>query len=243
MMSPVAYDLRAVCLRVSDSFSLEIDSLTIHTGETLCLVGPTGAGKSTLLRLLTGLAVPFSGSIAFQGQPLELGHIPLPSLRRIATAHQSPLLLSETVRTNVEFGLRVRGVTPVREKADRILESLGLHSIAQQDARTLSGGQRQLVAIGRSLVVEPEVLLLDEPTSHLDPANVARVESLIQAQKQRTGMTIVWVTHNLFQARRMASRVGLVLNGQMVEVASTEEFFDRPADQRTAAFIHGKMVY
>ena len=243
MMSPVTYELRAVCQRVSDSFSLEIDSLTIHSGETLCLVGPTGAGKSTLLRLLTGLVVPSSGSIAFQGQPLELGHVPLPSVRRIATAHQSPLLLSETVRTNVEFGLRVRGVTHVRERADRILESLGLHSIAQQDARTLSGGQRQLVAIARALVIEPEVLLLDEPTSHLDPANVARVESLIQKQKQHTGMTLVWVTHNLFQARRMATRVGLVLSGRVVEVASTEEFFDRPADERTSAFIHGKMVY
>ncbi len=243
MMTPVTYELRAVCQRVSDSFALEIDSLTIHTGETLCLVGPTGAGKSTLLRLLTGLVAPSSGSMTFQGHPLELGCVPLAALRRIATAHQSPLLLSETVRTNVEFGLRVRGVTQVRERADRVLEALGLHSLARQDARTLSGGQRQLVAIGRALVIEPEVLLLDEPTSHLDPANVARVESLIQDQKQRTRMTIVWVTHNLFQAQRMATRVGLVLSGRMVEVASKEEFFDHPADVRTSAFIHGKMVY
>lgn len=243
MMSPATYELRAVCQRVSDSFSLVIELLNIHTGETLCLVGPTGAGKSTLLQLLSGLVTPTSGNMSFQGRPFEPGRIPLADLRRIATAHQSPQLLSDTVRTNIEFGLRVRGVYSVRDRTDQVLEGLGLRSIAEQDSRTLSGGQRQLVAIGRALVIEPEVLLLDEPTSHLDPANVARVESLIHEQKRRTGMTVVWVTHNLFQARRMATRVGLVLSGQVVEVAATEEFFERPTDERTSAFIHGKMVY
>lgn len=243
MMSPATYELQDVRQRVSDSFSLIIDSLTIHTGETLCLVGPTGAGKSTLLRLLSGLVAPTSGNMTFQGRPLKPGQIPLADLRRIATAHQTPLLFSDTVRTNIEFGLRVRGVSAVRDRTDQVLQGLGLHSIAAQDARTLSGGQRQLVAIGRALVIEPEVLLLDEPTSHLDPANVARVESLVQMQKRRTGMTVVWITHNLFQARRMATRVGLVLSGRVIEVAATEEFFERSADERTSAFIHGKMVY
>lgn len=243
MMSPATYELREVCQRVSGSFSLHIDSLTIHTGETLCLVGPTGAGKSTLLKLLSGLVVPMSGTMLFQGRPIEAGGIPLSDLRRIATAHQTPRLLSDSVRANVEFGMRVRGVSAVRDRTDHVLEGLGLLSIAEQDARTLSGGQRQLVAIGRALVIEPEVLLLDEPTSHLAPAHVARVESLIQERKRRTGMTIVWVTHNLFQARRMATRVGLVLSGRVIEVASTEEFFEIPADVRTSAFIHGKMVY
>jgi tungstate transport system ATP-binding protein len=242
MMSQT-YELTAVCQRVSDSFSLVIDSLTIHTGETLCLVGPTGAGKSTLLRLLSGLVAPTSGNLSFQGRPFEPGRIPLTDLRRIATAHQTPQLLSDTVRTNVEFGLRVRGVNAARDRSEHVLEGLGLRSLAEQEARTLSGGQRQLVAIGRALVIEPEVLLLDEPTSHLDPSNVARVESLIQEQKLRTGMTVVWVTHNLFQARRMATRVGLVLSGRIIEVASTEEFFESPANERTSAFIHGKMVY
>ncbi len=99
------------------------------------------------------------------------------------------------------------------------------------------------MALARALVVEPAVLLLDEPTAHLDPANVALVENLVCEQKQRVGTTIVWATHNLFQARRIASRVGLLLNGQLVEIAETTAFFDHPSDQRTADFVDGKMVY
>ena len=124
-----------------------------------------------------------------------------------------------------------------------MLERLGLRRLVKQDARTLSGGQLQLLAIGRALVVEPEVLLLDEPTAHLDPANVALVEDVIQEQKQRLGMTVVWATHNLFQARRMASRVALLLSGRLIEVADRKTFFDSPSDERTTAFVQGKMVY
>ena len=92
-------------------------------------------------------------------------------------------------------------------------------------------------------MVEPAVLLLDEPTAHLDPATVALVEDLIQKEKDRLGMTVVWATHNLFQARRMALRVGLLLNGRLIEVADTNAFFERPSDRRTADFVGGKMVY
>jgi tungstate transport system ATP-binding protein len=240
MNRPLVYDLGDVRKRLGDSFTLEIDTLAVLPGETLCLVGPTGAGKSTLLRLLSGLEMPTSGRIALQGQAIERGDAPLESLRRVTTVHQRPLLLSESVRYNVEYGLRVRGV---RSRSDPILERLGLSRLANQDARTLSGGQIQLVAIARALVVEPEVVLLDEPTAHLDPANVALVEDLVREQKERLGMTVVWATHNLFQARRMASRVGLLLNGRLVEVADTKTFFDGPADERTADFVQGKMVY
>ena len=243
MNPPPVYDLDAVRKRQGDSFTLDIDKLAILPGDTLCLVGPTGAGKSTLLRLLSGLEMPSFGRIALQGRPIEAGGIPLESLRRVGTVHQRPLLLSESVRYNVEFGLRVRGMRSPRNRSDSLLERLGLSRLANQDARTLSGGQLQLVAIGRALVVEPEVLLMDEPTAHLDPANVVLVENLIQEQKQRSGMTIVWATHNLFQARRMASRVGLLLNGRLIEVTETKSFFDSPTDERTADFVQGKMVY
>jgi tungstate transport system ATP-binding protein len=243
MTPPPICDLDAVRKVNSDSFALEIDSLTVLPGETLCLIGPTGAGKSTLLRLLSGLELPSSGRIALQGRSVEGGNAPLEALRRVATVHQRPLLLSESVRYNVEYGLRVRGAQSARKRSDSILEALGLTQLAYQDARTLSGGQVQQVALARALVVEPEVLLLDEPTAHLDPANVALIETLIQAHKERIGMTVVWATHNLFQARRMASRVGLLLSGRLVEVAETKTFFDSPHDERTRDFVQGKMVY
>ncbi len=243
MNPPPVYDLETVRKRQSDSFALDIDKLAILPGDTFCLVGPTGAGKSTLLRLLSGLEMPSSGRIALQGRPIEGGDVPVESLRRVVAVHQRPLLLSESVRYNVEYGLRVRGVQSARYRSDPMLERLGLSRLANQDARTLSGGQLQLVAIGRALVVEPEVILLDEPTVHLDPTNVALVENLIQEQKQRVGMTVVWATHNLFQARRMASRVGLLLSGRLIEVADTKTFFNSPTDERTADFVQGKMVY
>lgn len=243
MSDSALYELTDVRHRISEQFSLEIDSLKIWAGETLCLVGPTGAGKSSLLNLLTGLVGLTSGQISYRGTrlPFELSELALQ--RQITTAHQSPMILSETVRANMEYGLRVRGISNSDQRAATMLDRLGMAALVHQDARTLSGGQKQLLAIGRALVVEPAVLLLDEPTSHLDPAHVARVESLIHEHQQRTGMTIVWVTHNLFQAKRVASRVGLLLDGRLIEVAPTRAFFDSPQSPSTSAFIHGKMVY
>jgi tungstate transport system ATP-binding protein len=242
MTSPPVYQLAGVRKRRGDSFTLQIDELSVAPGETLCLVGPTGAGKTTLLRLFSGLDRPSSGRITWHSQ--SNGDLPtLERLRRVATVHQRPLLLSQTVRYNVHYGLRVRRVHPAREQCQTILAALGLDRLADQDARTLSGGQVQLVAIARALAVEPEVLLLDEPTAHLDPATVALVENLIREYKTRAKATVIWATHNLFQARRVASQVGLLLNGQLIEVADNKLFFERPSDPRTAEFVEGKMVY
>jgi tungstate transport system ATP-binding protein len=195
------------------------------------------------LQLLSGLDQPTSGQLFWQGAAMRNGEAPLATLRHIATVHQRPLLLGETVQYNVEYGLKVRGVHSAHDRSAAILAALGLSRLASQDARTLSGGQVQLVALARALVVEPAVLLLDEPTAHLDPATVAAVEDLLQKEKERVGMTIVWATHNLFQARRMASRIGLLLNGQLIEVADTPAFFEHPSDARTGDFVEGKMVY
>jgi tungstate transport system ATP-binding protein len=243
MTSPAVYELVAVRKMLGASFVLDVGQLQVVPGETLCLVGPTGAGKSTLLRLLSGLDKPSSGLLTCRGRPTGDVEIPLESLRRVAMVHQNPLLLSASVRYNVQYGLKVRGVRPSHDPCEATLAALGLGRLAQQNARTLSGGQVQLVALARALVVEPEILLMDEPTAHLDPANVALAESLVREQKIRLGMTVIWATHNLFQARRMACRVGLLLNGRLIEVADAKTFFERPGDPRTADFVEGKMVY
>jgi tungstate transport system ATP-binding protein len=243
MTTPAVYELQDIRKKQGDTFVLEIRELSVTVGETLCLVGPTGAGKTTLLRLLSGLDAPTAGRVLLQGEWIQNGEPPLAKLRQVATIHQRPLLLSHTVRYNVEYGLKVRGVHHRHDRIDAILTALELNYLGEQDARTLSGGQVQLVAVARALAVEPAVLLLDEPTAHLDPATVALVESVVQKHNQRLGMTVIWATHNLYQARRMASRVGLLLNGQLVEVADAKAFFDHSSDQRTADFVQGKMVY
>ena len=106
----------------------------------------------------------------------------------------------------------------------------------------LTGGEIQLVALARALVLNPEALLLDEPTANLDPARVALVENVIKTVHRERRTTIVWATHNLFQARRVAERVGLLLDGNLVELAPVKEFFETPCDPRTAAFVRGEVV-
>jgi tungstate transport system ATP-binding protein len=222
---------------------LSIDRLEVRRGEVLGLVGPTGAGKSTILRLLAALEPPSSGQIHFGDARLERGAIPVELLRRITLVFQRPMLLSGSVRANVEYPLRLRGLPRHSEKVRSVLDGLQLHDLASRPARALSGGEMQLVALARALVLEPEVLLLDEPTSNLDPARVALVEEMIRAYQRRSGSTLVWATHNLFQARRVAQRVALLLDGRLVETTTTKEFFETPRDPRTAAFVRGEMVY
>lgn len=211
--------------------------------EVLCLLGPTGAGKSTLLRLLAALEPATSGQVALADAGPLSPEMPLAVRRPIVMVHQRPYLLSGTVRYNVEYGLRIRGVLDHVEKTRAIMDRLGIASLAHQSVRQLSGGQVQLVALARALAVDPLVLLLDEPTSNLDPARVAMVEDLVREVQRENRMTVVWTTHNLFQARRVASRIGLMWDGALIEVADKDSFFDSPVDPRTAEFIAGKVVY
>jgi tungstate transport system ATP-binding protein len=124
-----------------------------------------------------------------------------------------------------------------------MLALVGLTTLAKANAHKLSGGEMQRVALARALVIRPAVLLLDEPTANLDPYNVGLIEDIVRRQNREQGTAIVLVTHNVFQAKRLARRVGLMLGGKLIEVSVTEKFFDSPADPRTAAFVRGEMVY
>jgi tungstate transport system ATP-binding protein len=241
-MSTCCYRLRGVSVRHGPSFALDVGDLEIPAGEVFCLVGPTGAGKSTLLRLLSLVQPVGTGQVHFFGQRLN-GQMPLAVERRVTMVFQRPLLLSGTVRRSIEYALRLRGAAGPTRRVDEVLDRLGLTELASQSTATLSGGQTQLVALARALVIEPEVLLLDEPTANLDPARVALVEEAVSQANRQRRMTVVWATHNLFQARRVAGRVGLLWEGKLIEVAPTETFFKSPRDPRTAAFVEGKLVY
>ncbi len=240
-MNEVLFHLKGVSRRLGETFRLRIDELTVRRGEVFALLGPTGAGKTTLLRLLTGLEYSDEGIIRVNGAPLDRDSPPS-LLRNITMVHQRPILLNGSVATNVAYGLRVRG-RPPESKVNDVLDRLELGRLARRDARSLSGGQTHLVALARALVLEPEILLLDEPTANLDPAYVALIEKVITETQSVRGMTVIWATHNLFQARRVSQRLTLLLDGSVVEVAESTAFFESPKDPRTAAFIQGKMVY
>lgn len=221
---------------------LNLDALDILEGETLALVGPSGAGKSTLLRLLNFLETPTSGTIIYRGATVAHSSVPIKLRREITTVFQRPVLINSNVRDNIAYGLALRGVSCARI-VDEMLERVGLTELSRATARKLSGGEMQRVALARALAIAPRALLLDEPTANLDPYNIGLIEDIVRAQNRERGTTVVLVTHNIFQARRLAHRVGLLLNGRLVELSATAAFFDNPQDPRTASFVRGEMIY
>ncbi|MCP4542236.1 MAG: phosphate ABC transporter ATP-binding protein [Chloroflexi bacterium] len=243
-MSEFVYQLRGVNKAYNGRCVLHVNNLEIRRGEIFALVGPSGAGKSTLLRLLNFLESPTSGTVRFLDTDFTSNRsMPLELRRRVTTVFQRPILLNRSVRDNVRYGLRLRGRQNKARLVESTLEQVGLKDLASQRARTLSGGEAQRVALARAMVLKPDVLLLDEPTANLDPYNVGLIEEIVQRLNQEQGTTLVLVTHNVFQARRLAKRVALLLDGQIVEVADVDAFFESPHNPCTGAFVRGEMVY
>ncbi len=240
MHEPI-YQIEGLKKKYDGRTILDIERLDVRAGEILAIVGPSGAGKSTFLRLLNFLESPSAGRIIYQSQALN-GVVPIEIRRQIITVFQRPVLVRASVSDNAAYGLSLRGQR-ADSRVQEILSRVGLTDLARTPADKLSGGEMQRVALARALVVEPSVLLLDEPTANLDPYNVGLIEDLVRQHNQERGTTIVLVTHNVFQARRLAHRVGLLLAGRLIEVADTTTFFNSPSDHRTAAFVRGDMVY
>ncbi len=243
-MSDTIYTLDRLVKRYGEREACNIASLEIRRGEALGIIGPSGSGKSTLLRLLNFLEPQTSGTIRFLGETYDArASVSLDVRRRMTLVFQSPLLFNTSVLNNVAYGLKLRGVKDAKTRASDFLQKLGMESLAREHPSTISFGETQRVALARALILEPEVLLLDEPTANLDPYNVALVEDLMQRNLREMGTTIVLVTHNVFQARRLADRTALLLDGKVVEVGPTEQLFSEARDPRTRAFLGGEMVY
>jgi tungstate transport system ATP-binding protein len=240
-MSGIIYRLRGLRKSYAGREVLSVAELDIRRGETLAIVGPNGAGKSTLLRILGFLEPGSAGEIKFEGRRMQYP-VPLDLRRRIALVFQRPLMLKHSVWSNIAYGLRLRGGRD-DDAVKRMLSDLDLEYCARDSAQNLSGGEMQRVALARALVLNPDVLLLDEPTANLDPRNVAMLEERIKSIGATGETTIVLVTHNVHQARRRADRVAMLLGGKLVEVADTSTFFQTPSDPRVSAFVRGEMVY
>ncbi len=220
---------------------LVVDSLSIPPGETLAVVGPNGAGKSTLLLALAGLLQPTRGSVVVDGVRLTRGG-ELDYRRRIGLVLPAPLLLSTTVFGNVAAGLRFRGVATAetRERVERWLERLGIAHLRDRPASQLSSGEAQRTSLARALVLEPRLLLLDEPFAALD--STTRAQLLDDFERLGVGGTAtrVLVTHHLHEAVRLGDRLAVLLDGQIRQCDTPERVMASPADAQVAALVNAE---
>ncbi len=216
---------------------LEGVDLALPAGEILALVGPNGAGKSTLLQALAGLLPPTRGEASLGA--LRLAHHPKAWRQKVTLVFQDPLLFDTTVAANLASGLKLRGL-PRSERDRRVLHwaaRLGLEPLLGRSARTLSGGEAQRTALGRALVLEPDLLLLDEPFSALDaPTREALLQELGGLLRE-AGTTTVFVTHQLGDALHLADRLGVLLGGGLRQVGPVREVLHRPLDAEVADFL------
>ncbi|MHB8172697.1 MAG: ABC transporter ATP-binding protein [Thermincolia bacterium] len=241
-----AFMLTGVKVSFPQGDILQVDELSLAAGKIYAIIGPSGAGKSTLLRVLNLLQKPTEGQVGFFGKPLVYeGSKGLIQQRQMVMVFQKPAIFNGTVFYNVALGLKLRGLKKkeIAGRVEEALDTVGLQELSQRSAANLSGGEAQRVALARAMVVRPKVLLLDEPTSNLDPANVAIFEELVRKIHRDLGTTIVMVTHNLHQAKRVAQETIFLHRGRVVEIGPTGTIFDQPRCQETRAFLAGEMVY
>jgi len=245
MMSAV--ELRDATKRFGDVIAVNDASLTIEKGELFGILGPSGAGKSTVLRLIDLLDAPDEGEVLINGEKIPVNSRKADAMRsRIGMILQKPAALNRSVANNIAYSLQIRewSEEEIAKRVDEELKKYGLQERRAKNARTLSGGELQRLSFARSTVFGPELLLLDEFSANLDPKNVALMEDQISRyMREDESRTIVMVTHNIFQAKRMCDRIALMWDGEIIEVAEKKKFFEDPDDPRTAAFVKGDIVY
>ncbi len=228
-------------------------SFVVQRGSRNIVLGANGAGKSVLLRLLHGLLPPSGGQIEWAHSNAQF---------KQAMVFQRPIMLRRTARENIEFSLRLtqrghrsrdsleprsrdsRGhrISDVASAAEAALDRVGLAHLADRPARLCSGGEQQRIALARAWALSPEVLFLDEPTASLDPTATKAIEEIIHAIN-KIGTTIIMTTHDIGQAKRIASRVLFLHRGQLIEDAAATPFFETPQSPEAAAFIKGELLW
>lgn len=217
---------------------LTINSLQIKRGETLAIVGPNGAGKSTLLLALAQLIKPASGQIIFNGSPISQMD-DLEYRRKISFVFQDPLLMDLSVEDNIALGLKFRGADKdeIHTRVNRWSKAMGVESLLGRRAGQLSGGEAQRVSLARAFVLDPELLLMDEPFSAVDPPTRAQLlKDLSNLLSQNHRSTII-VTHNLKEAAQVGDRVAVIINGELKQVGIPKEIKAKPADKSVKDFL------
>jgi phosphate transport system ATP-binding protein len=248
---PIKIKVEHVNVYYGEVHALKDVSLDIPEREVTALMGPSGCGKSTFIRAINRMhdltrGARVTGSIQLDGEDLYAPGTDVVSVRqRVGMVFQRPNPFPKSIFDNVAYGLRIKGGFSRSQLFDRVEQSLRSAALWEEvkdrlkkDALGLSGGQQQRLCIARALAVEPEVILMDEPCSALDPIATLKIEELIEQLKQN--YTIAIVTHNLQQAGRVSKYTGFFLTGNLIEFGDTKELFSRPRDKRTEDFITGR---
>ncbi|MFT4700368.1 MAG: iron(III) transport system ATP-binding protein [Yoonia sp.] len=237
ILSPGSVRFDGVIKKFGDVTALKSLNLTIEPGKLVTLLGPSGCGKTTTLRLIAGLEMATSGSIHIGGE--DVTHLTA-TYRKVSMVFQSYALFPHmTVRENVAYGLTVKSV-PKREaaeKAEHGLELVGLSGFGDRLPSELSGGQQQRVAVARAIILEPEVLLLDEPLSNLDAKLRRHVREEIRQIQQRLGLTAVYVTHDQEEAMAVSDRIIVMKNAEIAQEGSPSDLYESPKSAFIADFI------
>ncbi len=239
-MSPTIRTNELIMFRSQRQVLNEV-TMTVASGEIVCLLGPSGSGKSSLLRCVNRLAEPPVGTVFLDDVDVTTMDV-LHLRRQVGMVFQQVALFPGTVADNVGYGMALQKRPLSSNDISRLLHLADLPpELAAQDSHALSGGQAQRVAIARALATEPSALLLDEPTSALDPASTRHVEETILKLRQTLGLTVLWVTHNPDQAKRVADRVILLVNGRLEDEGTPEHLFREGSTHLAAVFAAGEL--
>ena len=234
---PFCLEARNISKKYDRSVVLDQINLKAHASRITSIIGINGAGKTTLLKILAGLEEINDGSVL-----IDSNEISASALRTHSTMiFQKSIMIGGTVYDNVAYGLRVNNVPSqhIKEKVRYALDTVNLTNFEKRKARKLSSGEQQRVAIARALVIEREILLIDEPTANLDPANAMIIEQAIKiAARSRI---LILSTHNLPQAKRLSHQVIHLYNGSIIEDREAEDFFASPHDEKTRLFVDGEL--
>ena len=237
--SPHVIAVNQLSFQFGSDFFLQIDQFQLAAGEVLGLLGPNGAGKSTFLRILGLLLKPSKGQVTLSDQPVNYGHRGLAQRRQVTTVFQKPILLDTSVRANVTTGLKFRGIGRHQRNrmADHWLDRFGITHLAKRSARLLSGGETRRVALARAMVLEPRLLLLDEPFNDLDRESRQELQTQLRNILKQVQTAVILVTHDLYESLGLVDRLGVMIHGKLVQQGSVADVLDHPCNPQVASVV------